>query len=59
MSRAIRDATDPKAVAQETDQGLPQPTGGRKQYTDEAGQVVKVVEWFGYKLHLPVGVLWT
>lgn len=33
---------------------LPQPTGGRKEYTDDTGQVVKVVEWFGYKLHLLV-----
>ena len=33
---------------------LPQPTGGRKEYTDENGEVVKVVEWFGYKLHLLV-----
>jgi hypothetical protein len=51
-----RAKTDPKAVAQETAQGLPQPTGGRKEYTDEAGKVVKVVEWFGYKLHLLVDV---
>ena len=36
--------------------GLPQPTGGRKEYADEAGKVVKVVEWFGYKLHLLVDV---
>ncbi len=33
---------------------LPQPTGGRKEYTDEKGKVVKVVKWFGYKLHLLV-----
>ena len=33
---------------------LPQPTGGRKEYTDEKGNVTKVVEWFGYKLHLVV-----
>jgi hypothetical protein len=33
---------------------LPRPTGGRKEYTDENGEVVKVVEWFGYKLHLLV-----
>jgi len=36
------------------DSDLPQPTGGRKEYTDENGEVVKVVEWFGYKLHLLV-----
>lgn len=36
--------------------GLPQPLGGRKEYTDEAGKVVKVYEWFGYKFHLLVDV---
>lgn len=34
--------------------GLPQPSGGRKEYTDDQGNVTKVVEWFGYKLHLLV-----
>lgn len=34
--------------------GLPQPAGGRKEYQDESGSVVKVVEWFGYKFHLLV-----
>ena len=33
---------------------LPEPNGGRKEYTDEKGKVVKVVEWFGYKFHLLV-----
>jgi hypothetical protein len=47
---------DPQAVAAEVRQGLPQPSGGRKEYQDEAGQVVKVVEWFGYKHHLLVDV---
>lgn len=51
-----RSRTDPKAVATETAQGLPQPTGGRKKYKDEEGRVVQVVEWFGYKLHLLVDV---
>lgn len=51
-----RPKTDPKAVAAETAQGLPQPTGGRKEYKDDQGNVVKVVEWFGYKLHLLVDV---
>jgi hypothetical protein len=37
----------------ETD-GLPLPSGGRKEYADETGKVTKVVEWFGYKLHLLV-----
>ena len=34
--------------------GLPQPSGGRKEYHDEEGRVVRIVEWFGYKLHLLV-----
>jgi len=38
------------------DSELPAPTGGRKEYTDEAGRVVRVVEWFGYKFHLLVDV---
>jgi Transposase DDE domain/Transposase domain (DUF772) len=42
--------------AQESALGLPQPAGGRKEYTDETGHVVRVVEWFGYKLHLLVDV---
>ena len=37
-------------------QGLPQASGGRKEYTDEAGRVTRVVEWFGFKLHLLVDV---
>ena len=37
-------------------QGLPQPSGGRKEYKDDEGKVTKVVEWFGYKLHLLVDV---
>jgi hypothetical protein len=40
----------------ETHLGLPQPTGGRKEYLDADGKVEKVVEWFGYKLHLLVDV---
>jgi hypothetical protein len=43
-------------VADETAQGLPQPTGGRKEYKDDDGKVTKVVEWVGYKLHLLVDV---
>lgn len=42
--------------AAEGEQGLPQPTGGRKEYRNEDGQVSRVVEWFGYKLHLLVDV---
>jgi hypothetical protein len=37
-------------------EGLAEASGGRKEYEDEAGQVVRVVEWFGYKLHLIVDV---
>jgi Transposase DDE domain/Transposase domain (DUF772) len=37
-------------------QGLPQPSGGRKEYKDDDGVVTKVVTWFGYKLHLLVDV---
>jgi len=33
---------------------LPQPDGGRKEYLDQNGNVIDVVEWFGYKLHLLV-----
>jgi hypothetical protein len=51
-----RPKANPKAVQAEVDQGLPQPSGGRKEYTDEQGRVTKVVEWFGYKLHLLVDV---
>lgn len=35
---------------------LPQPAGGRKEYKDDSGKVVKVYEWFGYKFHLLVDV---
>ena len=47
---------DPQAVQQEIDEGLPQPSGGKKEYTDDEGHLVKVYEWFGYKLHLLVDV---
>ena len=43
-------------VQAETKQGLPQPSGGRKEYKDDDGKVTHVVEWFGYKLHLVVDV---
>jgi hypothetical protein len=45
-----------KAVEAEVAAGLPQPSGGKKEYTDDANKVVKVIEWFGYKLHLLVDV---
>ncbi len=46
----------PEAVADEVRQGLPQPSGGKKEYKDDDGNVTKVVEWFGYKWHLLVDV---
>ena len=51
-----RPKRDRQAVAREQAQGLPQPTGGRKEYNDDDGRVTQVVEWFGYKLHLLVDV---
>lgn len=45
---------DEKRRADEVAQKLPQPSGGRKEYADDDGNVTKVVEWFGYKLHLLV-----
>lgn len=44
------------AAAAETKEGLPQATGGRKEYTDDQGKVTEAFEWFGYKLHLLVDV---
>lgn len=41
---------------EEAKQGLPQATGGRKEYQDDDGKVSRVVEWFGFKLHLLVDV---
>lgn len=43
-----------KAAKAEAD--LPEAAGGRKEYTDDEGKVTKVVEWFGFKLHLLVDV---
>jgi hypothetical protein len=45
-----------KAAAREHEEGLPQASGGRKEYKDDDGKVTKVVEWFGFKLHLVVDV---
>jgi hypothetical protein len=55
-SLKARGKRDPKATAEEDRAGLPQPSGGRKEYTDDEGKVVKIFEWFGYKLHLLVDV---
>ena len=43
-----------KRAEEEHQQGLPQASGGRKEYTDDDGNVTRVVEWFGFKLHLIV-----
>jgi hypothetical protein len=51
-ARAAAEATAQAEVAA----GLPQPSGGRKEYTDDDGQVTKAIEWFGFKLHLQVDV---
>jgi hypothetical protein len=53
LSARRGDATRQKAEAR---LGLPQPSGGRKEYLDAEGKVERVVEWFGYKLHLLVDV---
>jgi hypothetical protein len=45
-----------KGAKDEAAEGLPQASGGRKEYKDDEGRVVKVVEWFGFKLHLLVDV---
>jgi hypothetical protein len=52
---AARRKTDAGAAG-EVAEGLPQASGGRKEYRDDEGVVTKVVEWFGYKLHLIVDV---
>jgi len=53
---AGRSAVSDQLRAAEIEQGLPQPSGGRKEYQDDDGNVTKVVAWFGYKLHLLVDV---
>jgi Transposase DDE domain/Transposase domain (DUF772) len=45
-----------KGAREEIDEGLPQASGGRKEYKDDDGNVTKVIEWFGFKLHLIVDV---
>lgn len=57
-STALSGRRDPDAerVKAEVEQGLPQASGGKKEYKDADGKVTKVVEWFGYKLHLIVDV---
>jgi hypothetical protein len=57
-STGLRGRLDPDEArrAGEVADGLPQASGGRKEYKDDDGRVTKVVEWFGYKLHLLVDV---
>ncbi len=45
-----------ESATEEIEEGLPQASGGRKEYKDDDGKVTKVVEWFGDKLHLMVDV---
>jgi hypothetical protein len=45
-----------EGAKEETEEGLPQASGGRKEYKDDEGKVTKVIEWFGFKLHLLVDV---
>jgi hypothetical protein len=47
---------DEEGAREEIAEGLPQAGGGRKEYQDAEGKVTKVVEWFGFKLHLLVDV---
>jgi len=57
--RTAGDATGLLARVQRSQgprEALDQPTGGKKEYLDAEGKVTKVVEWFGYKLHLLVDV---
>ncbi len=51
---SARRSKSEKAQADEQAEGLPQASGGRKEYHDEEGKVPRVVEWFGFKLHLLV-----
>ena len=45
-----------QGAQEEVEDGLPQASGGRKEYKDDDGTVTKVVEWFGFKLHLIVDI---
>ena len=49
-------ALNARADADPAGTALPQPDGSRKEYRDDAGRVVEVYEWFGYKFHLLVDV---
>jgi hypothetical protein len=45
-----------EGAQEEVEDGLPQASGGRKEYKDDDGKVTKVIEWFGFKLHLIVDI---
>jgi len=51
----MQDTIEQGSVNRST-QELPQPAGGRKEYKDDSGKVVKTYEWFGYKFHLLVDI---
>ena len=51
-----RGKRNPEEAKAEEAGGLPQPSGGKKEYFDDEGKVTKIFEWFGYKLHLIVDV---
>ncbi len=51
---SVRRKKNQTSQADETADGLQQPSGGRKEYKDDDGKVVKAYEWFGMKLHLLV-----
>jgi hypothetical protein len=53
---SARRKRDMNSQKKEVEEGLPQASGGRKEYSDDQGNVTKVVEWFGFKLHLLVDV---
>lgn len=55
-ARRSREKTPKVPKNSDADQRLPPPSGGRKEYSDDEGRVTKIVEWFGYKLHLLVDV---
>jgi hypothetical protein len=57
-STGLSGRPEPNAARRDAEiqDALPQASGGRKEYKDGEGKVTKVVEWFGYKLHLLVDV---
>jgi len=51
---SVRRKRNQESQDDETADGLSQPSGGRKEYKNDEGKVVKSFEWFGMKLHLLV-----